>query len=111
VLYVSDTQYLVRDIKLLEDTNTISKTTILDAIAAALVPILGISILRPGFQLSPRTVVRRGALHAQVTCWLRFTPEEITATRELFRLAEISEKVPDASEVNLTWTYPPPSER
>jgi hypothetical protein len=101
----------VRDFTLLVGPNTSGKTTILDAIAAALVPILGMPTLRPGFKLSPRTVVRRGALNAEVTSWFRFSPEEITATRELFRLAEISEKVPDAPEVKLTWTYPPPSKR
>ncbi len=98
----------VRDFTLLVGPNTSGKTTILDAIAAAQVPISGLSTLRPDFKLSPRMVVRRGALHAQVTCWLRFGPEEVTATRELFQLAEISEKVPDIREVKLTWTYPDP---
>src|SRR5207253_1266058 len=58
--------------------------------------------------VSPRTVVRRGELNAKVTCWLRFAPEEIAATREIFRLAEISESVPDVPEVKLTWIYPAP---
>ena len=65
--------------------------------------------LRQGFTLSPRTVVRRGELHAKVTCWLRFSPDEIAATKEIFQLAEIREKVPDEPEVKLTWTYPNPS--
>jgi hypothetical protein len=98
----------VRDFTLLVGPNTSGKTAILDAIAAALGPSLGMPTLRPGFTLSPRTVVRRGALHAKVTCWLRFSPEEIAATREIFRLGEISPKVPDTDEVKLTWIYPDP---
>ncbi|MBI1918953.1 MAG: AAA family ATPase [Planctomycetes bacterium] len=98
----------VRDLTLLVGPNTSGKTTILDAIAAALGPTLEMPTLRPGFKQTPRRVVRRGALHATVTCWLRFSPEEIAATRELFQLADISQPVPDAPEVTLTWTYPDP---
>src|SRR5437764_4653917 len=75
----------VRAFTLLVGPNTSGKTTILDALAAALGPSLGMPTLRPDFKLSPRTVVRRGALHAKVTCWLRFSPEEIAATRDIFR--------------------------
>jgi predicted ATPase len=99
----------VRDFTLLVGPNASGKTTILDAIAVALGRSVGMASLRADFKVSPRTVVRRGALHAKVTCWLRFSPEEITATREIFRLADISEKVPNATEVKLTWTYPAPS--
>src|SRR5438445_942475 len=98
----------VRDFSLLAGPNTSGKTTILDAIAAALGPSLGMPALRPDFKLSPPTVVRRGALHAKVTCWLHFSPEEIAATRDIFRLAELPQKVPDAPEVKLSWTYPDP---
>src|SRR6266700_2300001 len=45
----------VRDFTLLVGPNTSGKTTILDAIAAALAPGLGMPTLRPGFNLSPRT--------------------------------------------------------
>src|SRR5260370_13099007 len=98
----------VREFTLLVGPNTCGKTTILDAIAAALGPSLGMPTLRPGFRLSPRTVVRRGALNAKVTCWLRFSSEEIAATRDIFRIAEIDQKVPEASEAKLSWTYPDP---
>jgi predicted ATPase len=98
----------VHDFTLLVGPNASGKTTILDAIAAALGPSLGMPTRRPGFELSPRGVVRRGALHAKVTCWLRFSPEEIAATRELFQLASIGEEVPDEREVKVTWTYPDP---
>ena len=98
----------VRDLTLLVGPNTSGKTTILDAIAAALGPTLEMPTLRRGFERTPRTVVRRGALHARVTCWLRFSPEEVAATRELFELAAHYEEVPDTQEVVLTWTYPDP---
>lgn len=98
----------VRDFTLLVGPNTSGKTTIMDAIALALGRSVGMAALRPDFKMSPRTIVRRGELHAKVTCWLRFRHEEIAATRDIFRLAEISEKVPDAPEVKLTWTYPTP---
>jgi predicted ATPase len=101
----------VRDLTLLVGPNTCGKTTVLDAIAAALGPTLQMPTLRPHFQRSPRTVVRRGALHARVTCWLRFTPEEIAATQELFQLAELSDQVPDTPELELTWEYPDPAGR
>lgn len=98
----------VRDFTLLVGPNTCGKTTALDAIAAALEPALGMPARRPDFTLSPRTVVRRGALNAKVACWLRFSPDEIAATRDIFRLAEVAVKVPDAPEIKLTWTYPSP---
>jgi predicted ATPase len=99
----------VRDFTLLVGPNASGKTTILDAIAAALGPGLWMPTLRQGFKLSPRTVVQHGALHAKVACWLRFSPEEIAATIEIFQLAQIHDKIPDAPEVKLTWTYPSPS--
>jgi predicted ATPase len=98
----------VRDFALLVGPNGSGKTTILDAIAAAIGPTLEMPTLRPGFKRSPRTIVPRGALHAKVTCWLRFDQAEIDTTRELFRLAELTDAVPETPEVKLTWTYPDP---
>ena len=98
----------VRDFTLLVGPNTSGKTTILDAIALALGRTVGMAALRPDLKVSPRTVVRHGALHAEVTCWLRFSAEELAATREIFRLAEIAEAVPNSAEVTLTWRYPTP---
>lgn len=108
VLDFTDALGRVRDFTLLVGPNGCGKTTILDAIAAALGPGLGLPTLRPGFTLSPLRVVRRGELNAKVTCWLRFSPEEIPATRELFRLAAIQSEVSDTPQVQLTWTYPDP---
>jgi predicted ATPase len=98
----------VRDFTLLVGPNTSGKTTILDAIALALGRSVGMAAMRPDFKVSPRTVVRRGELHARVTCWLRFGQDEIATTRDIFRLAEVRQAVPDSSEVKLTWTYPAP---
>jgi predicted ATPase len=100
----------VRDFTLLVGPNTSGKTTILDAIALALGRSVGMAALRPDFKVTPRTVVRRGALHARVTCWLRFSPKEIEATQTIFRLAEVSQTVPESPEVQLTWTYPAPQQ-
>jgi energy-coupling factor transporter ATP-binding protein EcfA2 len=98
----------VREFTLLVGPNASGKTTILDAIAAALGPGVRMPTLRAGFQLCPRAVVHRGAAHARVTCWLRFSPDEIAATQGLFRLAEDDREIPDMREVQLTWTYPDP---
>ena len=108
VLDFTDPLGRVRDFTLLVGPNSCGKTTILDAIAAAMEPTLQMPARRLHFQRTPRTVVRRGALHARVTCWLRFTAEEIAATREVFKQAERPEQVPDSSEVKLTWEYPDP---
>jgi energy-coupling factor transporter ATP-binding protein EcfA2 len=108
VLDFTDALGRVRDFTLLVGPNASGKTTILDAIAAAMAPGLGLSPLRASFTLGPRAVVRRGALNATVTCWLRFSPEEIAATRKLFQLAAVNDEVPELKEARLTWTYPDP---
>jgi predicted ATPase len=109
VLDFTDSLGRVRDLTLLVGPNTCGKTTILDAIAASMGPTLQMPTLRAHFRRTPRTIVRRGALHARITCSLRFTPEEIAATRDLFELAQRPEQVPDSSEVELTWQYPDPT--
>src|SRR5438105_5839569 len=83
VLDFTDALGRVRDFTLLVGPNTSGKTTVLDAIAAALEPMLEMPARRAGFARTPRTIVRRGALEATVTCWLRFEREEIETTREL----------------------------
>jgi energy-coupling factor transporter ATP-binding protein EcfA2 len=106
ILDFTDDLGRVRDFTLLVGPNASGKTTILDAIAAAIGPTLEMPTLRPGFNRTPTTVVPRGALHARVTCWLHFDRDEIEATREVFRLADLRDIVPDSPDVKLIWTYP-----
>lgn len=101
----------VRDVALLVGPNMCGKTTILDAIAAALGPMTLLPTLRPGFALSPKTVVRRNALCAKVTCEVRFTEEEVSATRSLSELSENHVAVKDLRSVRVIWTYPHPQHR
>lgn len=101
----------VRDRTLLVGPNGCGKTTILDAVAAAIGPTSELPATRPHFRVSPATVVRRGALRARVECHLRFSSDEISATREAFALHEEAYPVPDAQNVTLTWTYPDPRGR
>ena len=98
----------VRELSLLVGPNTSGKTSVLDAIGAALDGPLEMSAVRSGFHRSPQTVVRRGARSARVTCWLQFSPDEISAAREYFELAGHREAVPDATDVKLVWEYPDP---
>lgn len=96
----------VRDMTVLVGPNGAGKTTILDAIAAAIGPSTELPATRPSWRLSPRTVVRKGALSAKVTCQLRFSPEEIETAQKLGNLLDPIRKVPDVPEVELVWTYP-----
>lgn len=96
----------VRDVTLIVGPNTSGKTTILDAIAAALGPTLELATTRTSFVRDPRQIVRRGELSARVTCWLRFSEAELGAVKKLFALAGRTEAIPDVKEVKLTWTYP-----
>lgn len=105
VLDLTDELGRVRDFTLLVGPNTSGKTTILDAIAAALEPAIGLPALRPGFRFEPRLIVRPGELRAKVTCWLQFTSEEIAATQEIRSLAN-KRHPPEAREVKVIWTYP-----
>lgn len=101
----------VRDVAVIIGPNASGKTTILDALAVSIGLSTELSYGRPGFTLSPRTIVTKGSLQTKVTCWVKFSPDEISATRELFRIAEETWEVPDVDEVELTWTYPDPNNR
>ncbi len=101
----------VRDLTLLIGPNGSGKTTVLDAIAAAIGPTTELPSTRTSLKLSPPSIVRKGALCAKVTCRLRFTEDEIAATRALFEYSGDDKEVPDAREAELTWTYPDPQRR
>lgn len=95
----------VRDVSMLVGPNTSGKTTILDALS------LGVGIVteifRPQFTLKPRNIVRRGTLSARIISRVRFSKDEIEATRYLYELAELSTTdIPDVEEVEITWEYP-----
>ncbi len=101
----------VREASIIAGPNTSGKTTILDALAVCLGLGTELSYARPDFQITPR-IVRRGELETRVTCWVRFAPAEIEATREIFKLAQEGGKIiPKAREVKVTWVYPDPNHR
>lgn len=107
----TDSLGCVRDLVVLVGPNGSGKTTVLDAIAAAIGPSTELVATRTTFQLVPARVVRPGAREARVTCWLRFSDDEIAATRELFERNEDTRPIPDAREVKLSWTYPDPLDK
>ncbi len=101
----------VRDLVVLVGPNASGKTTVLDAIAAAISPLTRIRCLRSDFHLRP-SMVRRGALHARVTCSVRFSEDEVLASRELARILEAD---PPADlpkhEAEVVWEYPDPQDK
>ncbi len=96
----------VRDVSVIVGPNTSGKTTVLDALAVGLGLVTGLPYSRPDFILRPRAIVRRGTLQARVSCRVRFSPEDIKATRQLYVLSEEDQVVPDAGEATVTWEYP-----
>jgi len=96
----------VRDISVLVGPNTSGKTTVLDALALGLGIVTELYDLRPDLVLSPRAIVRRGALQARVMCRVQFSPEEIETTRQVYALSEEEQEIPDVEEVTITWAYP-----
>lgn len=96
----------VRDITAIIGPNTSGKTTILDAIAAGVGVATEIRQLRPDFQITPWSVVKRGAIEARITSIVRFSTDEINAIKRLYDLAKEKTVVPTANEVRITWTYP-----
>jgi predicted ATPase len=100
-----------RDLCFITGPNSCGKTTVLDAIAAALGPTTEFHSTRPGFTLTKGSIVRKGADFSKVTLRLQFTDDEFVATRELFSHASDETVVPDVREVTLTWRYPDPDHR
>ncbi len=76
----------VRDLILLVGPNGCGKTSVLDALALALGPVIGFPATRPDLILSPRDIVRRPASFAQVSCEVRFSADEVAATVEALKL-------------------------
>jgi recombinational DNA repair ATPase RecF len=100
-----------REVSLLVGPNSSGKTTILDAIAAALGPLTQLPTLRQSLQLNPGQIVRRGELHAKVSGTIVFSEEEIVAAKEIWHLAQQPGEVPDAQQVKFQWQYPHPDHK
>jgi len=98
----------VRDMTLIVGPNASGKTTLLDALAVGPGWLTELSFSRPDLIWSPARMVRHGTLNAQITYYVRFSPDEIDTTRELFKIAEKPGKIPDVHEATITWRYPDP---
>ncbi len=102
----TDALQRVRDVSLVVGPNTSGKTTVLDAIGIGLGIATQFYYDRPGLQITPPAIVRRGVVQARVTYQVKFTLDEIAAIRDLYRLADEEQDIPDKEEVTFTWEYP-----
>lgn len=113
----TDTLDRVRPITVLVGANGCGKTSVLDAIGAALGQALDLPVQRPSLSLSPRRIVRKNASCARVACTVRFTSDEVRAAREINSAWMLRGRVPRADlpaerdapvEASVVWTYPSP---
>jgi hypothetical protein len=112
-LSLTDELGLIRNRVPIVGPNTSGKTTILDAIALCLMPVTELYQFRDGLRLTPSSLVRRGAVHASVSCTVWFSEEEVEAAREVAERAGIAsdELPPVANRVEVHWTFPDPKGR
>ncbi|MBF0508566.1 MAG: AAA family ATPase [Deltaproteobacteria bacterium] len=96
----------INEITAIVGPNTSGKTTILDAIALSIGLLTKITVLRPGCILSPGAIVRRGAIQAKVRAVVHFSPEEVEATRQLFRLSGRNDHIPECEKLTIEWAFP-----
>lgn len=106
----------MRDVTVLVGPNGSGKTTVLNAIGAAMSSATRMRTDTHTPTRTPRGTVRPGATRTRVTCDLRFSVREIEAARELHEhLASapghtpLRGSVPGAENVAVTWTYPDPT--
>ncbi len=101
---------LIRDVIPIVGPNTSGKTTILDAITICLRTLSRDAEIRPGLRWHPSSLVRSGAVRAEITANLWFSDDEIEATREVLARSEAKGHMPLPSEgrVQVRWTYPRP---
>jgi predicted ATPase len=96
----------VRDVSVIVGPNTSGKTTVLDALGIGLGFVTELPYRRHDLNLNVPSIVRRGSLHARVECHVRFSPEEIETTRQLYALLAEEQDIPNAEEVVIAWEYP-----
>ena len=101
---------LIRDVIPIVGPNTSGKTTILDAITICLRQMSRDREVRPDLRWHPSSLVRSGAVRAEITANLWFSDDEIEATREVLARSEAKGHMPLPSEgrVQVRWTYPHP---
>jgi AAA ATPase domain len=104
---------LIRDCVPVVGPNTSGKTTILDAIALSLMPATELYQFRDGLRLSPPSLVRSGAVRANVSSAIWFSDDEIEATKEVMDRTgnPYQRPVPTGNHVMVDWTFPDPHGR
>jgi energy-coupling factor transporter ATP-binding protein EcfA2 len=104
---------LIRDCVPVVGPNTSGKTTILDAIALSLMPATELYQFREGLRLSPPSLVRSGAVRANVSSAIWFSDDEIEATKEVMDRTgnPYQRPVPTGNHVMVDWTFPDPHGR
>jgi energy-coupling factor transporter ATP-binding protein EcfA2 len=114
-LSLKDDLDLIRDCVPVVGPNTSGKTTILDAIALSLMPVTELYQLREGLHLSPTSLVRSGAVRAEVSSTVWFSDDEIEATQEVmdragdpFGIRRSNLPFPTENHATVHWTFPDP---
>ncbi len=97
-----------RDLVVLAGPNGCGKTTILDAISAALTAPTQLTSHREDMVFSPRALVRVGAAQATVALSLTFSAEERAATEALYAESGTPLGGALAENVQVQWCYPDP---
>ncbi|MHC5539566.1 AAA family ATPase [Singulisphaera rosea] len=110
----TDSLQRVRDVTLLVGPNASGKTSILDAIAAAINPLTRINAIRPGLEMSLKRIVRHGATFASVEAEVEFSQEEVDTALAILGMMETKLKgeedsIRESRLVSFSWTFPDPS--
>jgi predicted ATPase len=104
----------VRDLTVLVGPNASGKTSILDAIAAAINPLTRINAIRPGLDLTLKRIVRHGCVFARVEAEVEFSQAELETSLTVLDILRSPEweneaqAIRDSAVVSIRWTYPDP---